>query len=193
MFERRTSIRSQAFSLLKCLHATRFDLLSVLTLTEKICLKFGRDYCPRKQKGHFWVDVHRCSKTSALELAKTRLRAFSPVSTRAAKPQASRCASESTIFEQRATVRSVYKYRRRSIINKIPVTRLISFLSSSIRAVCRWTVILQTHGVLTKAQCRIEVFFTLPSLFTRVFFNLPERKSLKHYDSVTRLCDPILK
>ena len=100
---------------------------------------------------------------------------------------------ESTIFEQRATVRSVYEYRRRSNINKIPVTSLISFLSSSIRVVYRWTVTLQTHGVLTKAQCRIGVFFTLPSLFTRVFFNLPERKSLKHYDSVIGLCDPILK
>lgn len=168
-FEQRTSSGSQAFSLLICLHATRFDLLSVSTLTEKICLKFGRDHCPRKQKSHFRVDVHR-SKTSALKLTKTRLRALSPVSTRAAKAQASRCASESTIFEQRTTVRSVYKYRRRSNINKIPVTSLISFLSSSIRAVYRWTVTLQMHGVQTKAQCRIGVLFYFARLIYACVF-----------------------
>ena len=53
VFERRTSIGSEPFSLLICLDATKFLLLSVFTLTETICPKFVQNHGRGVQKVYF--------------------------------------------------------------------------------------------------------------------------------------------
>ena len=56
VFERRTSTGSEVFSLIVCLEATKFVLVSVVIL------------CPKSEKGSLPVVVRR-SKTSLLKLA----------------------------------------------------------------------------------------------------------------------------
>ena len=65
VFERRTSTRSGAFSLLICLDATKF--VSVFTLKETICPRIYRKSRPKSAKSPLPVDVRR-SKTSLLKL-----------------------------------------------------------------------------------------------------------------------------
>ena len=48
-----TSTGSEAFSLLICLDATRFVLLSVFTHIKTICQKAGKNHCLRMGKVHF--------------------------------------------------------------------------------------------------------------------------------------------
>ena len=53
VFERRLSTRSKAFSLSVCFDATKFVLLSFITLIEMICPIYGQNRCPRVKTGHF--------------------------------------------------------------------------------------------------------------------------------------------
>ena len=67
VFERRTSTGSETSSLLICLHAIKFVLLSVFTLIETICPIISSKSRPRSAKSQLLVDV-RGSKTSLLKL-----------------------------------------------------------------------------------------------------------------------------
>ena len=69
VFERRTSTGSEPFSLLICLDATKFVLLSVFTLIETMCPIISSKSRPRSAKSQLPVDVRR-SKTSLLKLPK---------------------------------------------------------------------------------------------------------------------------
>ena len=53
VYERRTSTRSEPFSLLVRFDATKFVLLSFSTLIEMICPIFGQKHRPRMKTGHF--------------------------------------------------------------------------------------------------------------------------------------------
>ena len=63
VFEGRTSTGSELFSLLICLHATKFVLLSVFTLIETICPKICLKSRPRSAESSLPVNARR-SKTS---------------------------------------------------------------------------------------------------------------------------------
>ena len=65
VFERRTPTRSKHFSLLICLDATKFVLLSVFTLKETICPKVCSKSWLKNAKGSLLVDERR-SKTPLL-------------------------------------------------------------------------------------------------------------------------------
>ena len=67
VFERRTSTGSETSSLLICLHAIKFVLLSVFTLIETICPIISSKSRPRSAISQLLVDV-RGSKTSLLKL-----------------------------------------------------------------------------------------------------------------------------
>ena len=54
------------FSLLICLDATKFVLLSVCTLMEMTCLKIEQNHCPRMPKVHFRL-TYVAKKTSLLK------------------------------------------------------------------------------------------------------------------------------
>ena len=53
VFERRTSTGSEIFFILKHLDATRFAFLSVFTIIEMICPKFGQNCHQKWKKDHF--------------------------------------------------------------------------------------------------------------------------------------------
>ena len=74
VFERRASTRSELFSLLICLDATKFVWLSVFTLTETICPKVCSKSQLKCAKISLRIDVRR-SKRSLLNylLFKTSL------------------------------------------------------------------------------------------------------------------------
>ena len=67
VFERCTSTGSEPFSLLICLDAIKFVLLSVFTLKETICPRICSKSRPKSAKTPLPVDV-RCSKTLLLKL-----------------------------------------------------------------------------------------------------------------------------
>ena len=67
VFERRTSTGREPFSLLICLDATKFVLLSVFTLKEKICLKSCSKSRLKSAVSQLPVYMGR-SKTSLLKL-----------------------------------------------------------------------------------------------------------------------------
>ena len=67
VFERRTLTGSGPFSLLICLDATKFVLLSVFTLKETICPRICSKSRPKSAKTPLPVDVRR-SKTPLLRL-----------------------------------------------------------------------------------------------------------------------------
>ena len=67
VFERRTSTGREPFSLLICLDATKFVLLSVFTLKEKICLKSCSKSRLKSAVSQLPVYMRR-SKTSLLKL-----------------------------------------------------------------------------------------------------------------------------
>ena len=68
VFERRASTRSELFSLLICLDATKFVWLRVLTLTETICPKVCSKSQLKCAKSSLRIDVRR-SKRSLLKLS----------------------------------------------------------------------------------------------------------------------------
>ena len=66
VFERRTSTGSEAFSLLICLDANKFVLLSFFSLIKTIYPRVSTDPLPNDAKSPFPVDVRR-SKTLLLK------------------------------------------------------------------------------------------------------------------------------
>ena len=72
VFERRTSTGSEPLSLLMCLDATVFVLLSVVILIETICPKICSKTLLKSSKRPLPVDVRR-SKTSLLKLPNVGL------------------------------------------------------------------------------------------------------------------------
>ena len=70
VFERRTSTGSEVFSLLICLDANKFVLLSFSSLIKTIYPRFSTEPLPIDAKSRLPVDVRR-SKTLLLKLPKT--------------------------------------------------------------------------------------------------------------------------
>ena len=66
VFERRTSIGSEPFSLFICRDANKFVLLSFFSLMKRICLRDSTKPLPNDAKGLLPVDVRR-SKTRLLK------------------------------------------------------------------------------------------------------------------------------
>ena len=76
VFERRTSTGSEVFSLLICLDANKFVLLSFSSLIKTIYPRFSTEPLPNDAKSPLPVDVRR-SKTLLLKLPIGSDRAFS--------------------------------------------------------------------------------------------------------------------
>ena len=70
VFERRTSTGSEPFSLLICLDATIFVLLSVLTLIETICPKICSKSGFKSAKSPLPVDVASLKNVAAFKSLK---------------------------------------------------------------------------------------------------------------------------
>ena len=79
VFERRTSTGSEVFSLLICLDANKFVLLSFSSLIKTIYPRFSTEPLPNDAKSPLPVDVRR-SKTLLLKLPIGSDRAFSQTS-----------------------------------------------------------------------------------------------------------------
>ena len=75
VFERRTSTGSEAFSLLICLDANKFVLLSFFSLIKTIYPRVSTDPFPNDAKSPFRVDVRR-SKTLLLKFPNINLLPF---------------------------------------------------------------------------------------------------------------------